>query len=387
MTNEFLVNILSTKNSHIPIGQWLLTKDTFKYVTKETEILFNLDMISSVKKIENIGKNTVFEMTLTNNSILTISAENSTFSTLFEYQFKSKKLEFKLTEQKKIKKLTLGTVLLYVIIISILAAIILPATHQNSTSGNIVNVNKKDSVDYAFDLCEALDATNELSSKCKVNGRKIEISADTTTPNAKLLCSSVQSLVIKNGAIFEQGWLLKIYSPLSGDKTIAECSIANKPFPDTSKRIIKNNAVKNVVEYSTSPAYPTNAESIVKKNQKPIIINNEIAQSKLCKAAISSSIDFDIKDSKSIQINPLSAIVTWHDSDNENWKFLCKVIGNNIIYASMNEDGPQTIKISRWRLHPSDEKITYQIDNSNLIITLKYSQGETIEKKFKIKEL
>ncbi len=86
-----------------------------------------------------------------------------------------------------------------------------------------------DTVDNAFRLCAALEGTGLLSSECEVSGwnQTVEVIIDTSGSEARSICVGVSKMMVGIGAKFDKGWKLKIYSPYSGEKTIAFCSLPN----------------------------------------------------------------------------------------------------------------------------------------------------------------
>ena len=84
------------------------------------------------------------------------------------------------------------------------------------------------SVDNAFGVCKALDATGILTQECDVSGwnSAVSIKVDMQAGEARQFCNGVVNLVKKKGLEFGPQWQLKIYSPYSGDSTIAFCKLS-----------------------------------------------------------------------------------------------------------------------------------------------------------------
>jgi len=83
-----------------------------------------------------------------------------------------------------------------------------------------------DTVDNAFKFCSALDATGILSKPCEVSGwnKSIDVTMDTSSTEARKICSGIVAQASQVGARFDRGWKVRIYSPYSNGNTIAQCS-------------------------------------------------------------------------------------------------------------------------------------------------------------------
>ena len=71
------------------------------------------------------------------------------------------------------------------------------------------------------------DATGLLSAPCSVSGwnSAVDMSMDTTGPEAMKICRGMADFVAQQGVFFGPPWKIRIYSPFSGDKTIAVCQL------------------------------------------------------------------------------------------------------------------------------------------------------------------
>lgn len=83
------------------------------------------------------------------------------------------------------------------------------------------------SVDNAFRLCTGLDATGSLTQECEVSGwnSTVSIKTDLKPDEAREFCSGIVGIAKKKGWTFEPKWQLRIYSPYSGENTIAVCKL------------------------------------------------------------------------------------------------------------------------------------------------------------------
>lgn len=83
------------------------------------------------------------------------------------------------------------------------------------------------SVDNAYRLCAVLDKTRLLSEPCSVSGWKssVDIKIDTTGVEALKICDGMVRMVREQGITFAPGWRIRIYSPYTGENTLAQCSL------------------------------------------------------------------------------------------------------------------------------------------------------------------
>lgn len=104
-----------------------------------------------------------------------------------------------------------------------------------------------------------------------------------------------------------------------------------------------------------------------------------LSQSRICKAAIAAIME---RDPGIINIDSESGGVTVlsyrRPSDGTHWSNRCKVSGQSVIWAS--KDG-------RWRDHPLDEKISYELEGETLLIRQRYSTGFTVQSSFWLSSL
>lgn len=79
----------------------------------------------------------------------------------------------------------------------------------------------------ALRLCAMLDASNLLSKPCEVAGwgGTVNMTVDMSASEARKTCAAVVNIVQKQGLKFDRRWKLNIYSPYSGESTIAFCRL------------------------------------------------------------------------------------------------------------------------------------------------------------------
>lgn len=82
-----------------------------------------------------------------------------------------------------------------------------------------------DPVEDAFKLCSVMDGSGVLSSECKVKSKTVELSIDTTAIEAKKMCTGIVGMSAKYGLRFDSRWKIRIYSPFSGDNSLAVCTL------------------------------------------------------------------------------------------------------------------------------------------------------------------
>ena len=80
---------------------------------------------------------------------------------------------------------------------------------------------------YAHKLCDMLSAVSDFSQPCDVSGwdHSVSIWMDATGSQAANYCRQVVWLAGEVGMTFRSNWQLKIFSPYSGENTIAYCQL------------------------------------------------------------------------------------------------------------------------------------------------------------------
>ena len=83
------------------------------------------------------------------------------------------------------------------------------------------------SVNNAYKVCFVFDGISIITEPCDVSGwgKSVNVRIDTNAGEARLLCSTVVTKAREKGWSFDAGWTLKVYSPYSGDNTIAYCAL------------------------------------------------------------------------------------------------------------------------------------------------------------------
>lgn len=85
--------------------------------------------------------------------------------------------------------------------------------------------DSESSVDSAYKVCAIFDGTGMLTEPCSVSGwhSSVDVKIDTNGSEARQICAGVVEVVRDQEIRFDTGWRLRIYSPFSGDSTIAQC--------------------------------------------------------------------------------------------------------------------------------------------------------------------
>jgi len=81
------------------------------------------------------------------------------------------------------------------------------------------------SVDSAYVICR-LSNENNIASDCDVSGwnKRVTLSIDISASQAAKICQTLPPLFRAKGLSFDPGWSLRITSPFSNGKRLAECA-------------------------------------------------------------------------------------------------------------------------------------------------------------------
>ncbi len=113
------------------------------------------------------------------------------------------------------------------VIFTVIVLFLVAGCNKKSDDGNKVATTKQSVGANAEKLCSMIDQTGMTSQACTVSGWDQSVSAymDTTSTQARNICTQIASMTAEKGIKFDKGWRLKIFSPYSGENTIAECSL------------------------------------------------------------------------------------------------------------------------------------------------------------------
>lgn len=126
------------------------------------------------------------------------------------------------------KETTIKGIMLLVIICFIFGGLIRFCSSKSSQSSPSSAIDKpSSSVDNAYRFCMALDSIDLLTQKCEVSGwnSSVDIYIDRTSSVARKICTQLSVFAHENKIKFDSGWSLRIYSPYSGNNTIATCNL------------------------------------------------------------------------------------------------------------------------------------------------------------------
>ncbi|PWE56378.1 hypothetical protein DEM27_08230 [Metarhizobium album] len=100
-------------------------------------------------------------------------------------------------------------------------------TPDMSVPETAVIATPESSIDAAYLICAAVDASGIASKPCDVSGwnSAIQITMDVRGAEAKIICNQLSAAARKNGRVFQGGWKIEIYSPFSDGNTVAYCNL------------------------------------------------------------------------------------------------------------------------------------------------------------------
>jgi hypothetical protein len=100
-------------------------------------------------------------------------------------------------------------------------------TSNNQPSSAAVVDTATLSVNSAHAFCAGLKATGLLTDECKVSvwNRTVDVTVDMKSNLASIFCTKSVEQLAGTRVKFEPGWTLRVYSPYSGDRTVAFCEI------------------------------------------------------------------------------------------------------------------------------------------------------------------
>lgn len=81
-------------------------------------------------------------------------------------------------------------------------------------------------VEDAYRLCVTFEKTG-MSTECKVSGwgSTVDVTIDTNGGEARKICVGVVEMMAKQTRNFAGKWKLRIFSPYSGERPIAVCTL------------------------------------------------------------------------------------------------------------------------------------------------------------------
>ncbi|EKM0375850.1 hypothetical protein SMX93_001140 [Cronobacter turicensis] len=110
---------------------------------------------------------------------------------------------------------------------------------------------------------------------------------------------------------------------------------------------------------------------------------SEVTVGQICKAASAAMFGRDHKIMKLDKVESDIAYVHYiRQSDGTRWAIKCKLIGDQVMWASDNPDST-----GRWRDDPEDSTVKYSVDGKKIIITELYSDGSSTTNAYPLKQL
>ncbi len=87
-------------------------------------------------------------------------------------------------------------------------------------------VASADVIDDAYRLCTTFENTG-LSTECEVKGwgSTVDVTIDTNGVEARKICAGVVDMMAEQTRTFAGKWKLRIFSPYSGERPIAVCTL------------------------------------------------------------------------------------------------------------------------------------------------------------------
>jgi hypothetical protein len=95
-------------------------------------------------------------------------------------------------------------------------------------------------------------------------------------------------------------------------------------------------------------------------------VNRDRYQDRVCAVAIAMQFHQDPRIMTVKRFDDITRVSYRRPSDNSFWDTACRLEGNRVMWASVENNS-----IRRWRIHPADEILTWEIKNDRFVITLK----------------
>lgn len=89
-----------------------------------------------------------------------------------------------------------------------------------------VPIASADVIDDAYRLCKAMEST-AVTTQCEVKGwgSTVDVTIDTSGVEARKICIGAADMMAQKTRTFNGKWKLRIFSPYSGDRPIAVCTL------------------------------------------------------------------------------------------------------------------------------------------------------------------
>lgn len=113
------------------------------------------------------------------------------------------------------------------------------------------------------------------------------------------------------------------------------------------------------------------------------VLASEVTVGQVCKAVSAAMFGRDLKIMRLDKVESGIAYVHYiRQNDGTRWVIKCKLIGNQVMWASDNPDST-----GRWRDDPADSTVRYAVEGKKIIITEAYSDGSSSSNSYPLKQL
>ncbi|EMN8534271.1 hypothetical protein RJO27_003694 [Enterobacter hormaechei] len=113
------------------------------------------------------------------------------------------------------------------------------------------------------------------------------------------------------------------------------------------------------------------------------VLASEVTVGQVCKAASAAMFGRDLKIMQLDKVESGIAYVHYiRQNDGTRWAIKCKLIGNQVMWASDNPDST-----GRWRDDAADSTVRYAVEGKKIIITEAYSDGSSSSNAYPLKQL
>lgn len=100
-----------------------------------------------------------------------------------------------------------------------------PSSTDAHAAAKVDSKPKSDSVDYAYQLCSAVDRTGMASEPCEVGTPNINVRAAVSAKEARTVCNALVDIAKAQRMKFENWWKIRVISPCSAGSPLATCSL------------------------------------------------------------------------------------------------------------------------------------------------------------------
>jgi hypothetical protein len=140
-------------------------------------------------------------------------------------------------------------------------------------------------------------------------------------------------------------------------------------------------------ESPTPTPTPSVASSSSSKSSQIGQLSNEkaaitVSPELVCKAAISLIFGRPVNSIAAVKNGSVVELKYIREVDSSEWRTRCKLEGNEVIWAGFINGN-----WGRWRVHPSDAKITYRVSADQLMVSEQYPSAKASTKTFDLNSI